>query len=119
MQMKRSDERWAANEAHFMWIFRGERIILKGKDIAYVHIEQRRVYVHTDQHTYRVGGCLRDTVEKLKGLPMVKTHSSYLVHLGHLERIGAHKAVLKNGEELPVSERCWKLVKLMVEQYYG
>ena len=34
-------------ERNYVWIFRGERIILKGKDICYVHTEQRKTFLHT------------------------------------------------------------------------
>ncbi len=107
-----------ANGKDFIWTFRGERIILKGRDITYVHTEQRKVYVHTNKNTYRVSGNLKGVVSLLKDLPMVKTHSSYLVHMDHLEKISAHRAVLKNGEELPVSDRCWQLARPVIEQYY-
>ena len=101
-----------------VWVFKGERIILKGQDICYVHTEQRKIFIHTRQRTYRVGGNLKDEVEKLKDLPMIKTHNAYLVHLDYLESISARGAILKNGICLPVSENRWKKVRETVERYY-
>ncbi len=46
-------------ERNYVWIFRGERIILKGKDICYVHTEQRKTFLHTRRKVYRIGGSLR------------------------------------------------------------
>ncbi|MCI8866225.1 MAG: LytTR family transcriptional regulator [Lachnospiraceae bacterium] len=106
------------SEKNYVWVFKGERIILKGKDICYVHTEQRKIFVHTYQKTYRVGGSLKEEEEKLKDLPMVKTHNAYLVHLDYLESISIRGAVLKNGVCIPVSENRWKKVRETVEKYY-
>lgn len=106
------------NEQIYVWTFKGERIILRGRDIWYVHTEQRKLFLHTRSKSYRVGGNLKEAVERLKELPMVKTHSAYLVHLDCLEAINAHCAILKNGVKLPVSERCWKEARQVIEGYF-
>ncbi len=116
--MKYQSRQQDANEKNYVWTFKGKRIILKGKDIWYVHTEQRKLFIHTCSKSYRVGGNLKEAVELLRDLPMVKTHSAYLVHLDYLEMISAHQAVLKNGTALPVSERCWKLARPVIEGYY-
>lgn len=116
--MKEYETSRDANEQVFVWTFKGERIILRGKDIWYVHTEQRKLFVHTRSKCYRVGGNLKEAVERLRDLPMVKTHSAYLVHLDCLETINAHSARLKNGTTLPVSERCWKEARPVIENYY-
>lgn len=107
-----------AGERNYVWIFKGETIILKGKEIWYVHTEQRKLFVHTRSKSYRVGGNLKEAVELLKDLPMIKTHASYLVRLDCLESINGHRALLKNGTALPVSEKCWKQLRPVLEQYY-
>ncbi len=106
-----------ADEQNYVWAFKGERIILKGKEIWYVHTEQRKLFVHTRNSSYQVGGNLKGAVELLKELPMVKTHSAYLVRLDCLEAISVHHAILKNGETLPVSERCWRLIRPIIEEW--
>lgn len=116
--MRQQGKQHDANEKIYVWTFRGERIILKGKDIWYVHTEQRKLFIHTHSKSYRIGGNLKEAVERLKGLPMVKTHSAYLVHLDCLESINAHCARLKNGVSIPVSERCWKQARPVIEEYY-
>jgi DNA-binding LytR/AlgR family response regulator len=115
--MKNGNEWKAANEQNYCWSYRGERIILRGREIVYAHIEQRKVYIHTKQETYRVGGTLSETEEMLKELPMVRTHAAYLIHMDYLQRINRTTAFLKTGEQLPVSARCWKQVKPAVENY--
>ncbi len=105
-------------EKNYVWTFKGERIILKGKEICYVHTEQRKLYLHTRKRDYRIGGTLKEAAEKLRDLPMVKTHSSYLVHLDCLETISAQQAVLKNGVTIPVSERCWRQARELIERHF-
>jgi DNA-binding LytR/AlgR family response regulator len=115
--MKKENEWRTANNQNYSWSYRGERIILRGREIIYAHIEQRKVYIHTRNGIYRVGGTLRETAELLKELPMIRTHAAYLVHLDYLQKINRSMAVLKNGEQIPVSTRCWKEVKPMVDAY--
>lgn len=116
--MKETDEECRANERVYLWFFGGEQILLRGDEIMYLHTEQRKVYIHTRHNVYRIRGSLKEAVSRLSDLPMVKTHASYLVHLDHLEKISSHSAVLKNGEEIPVSARCWHEAKPEVEAYY-
>lgn len=117
--MGRETEWQKANAKNYIWSYCGERIILRGRDILYAHIEQRKVYVHTRNMIYRVGGTLKETQERLEGLPVIRTHAAYLVHMDHLQRINRSMAVLKNGEQIPVSKNCWKQVKQSVEEYFG
>lgn len=119
MYMGQTIEWQKANARNYIWSYCGEKIILRGKDILYAHIEQRKVYVHTRNEIYRVGGTLRDTQELLKELPMVRTHAAYLVHMDHLQKVNRTTAVLKNGDQIPVSKNCWKRVKEAVEAYIG
>jgi len=107
-----------AGERNYVWIFKGETIILKGKEIWYVHTEQRKLFVHTRSKSYRVGGNMKGAVAFLKDLPMIKTHASYLVRLDCLESVNGHRALLKNGAALPVSEHCWKELRPLLERYY-
>lgn len=106
------------DERNYVWVFKGTRIILRGKEIYCVHMEQRKTYVHTHNSIYRIGGSLKEAQKKLDGLPMVRIHNAYLVHLDHLESISVKGAVLKNGSSLPVSESHWKHVRETVESYY-
>ena len=105
-----------ADEQDYVWTFKGERILLKGREIWYVHTEQRKLFIHTRDHSYQIAGNLKEAVERLRDLPMVKTHSAYLVRLDCLEAVSIHHAVLKNGAVLPVSERCWKQLRPVLEE---
>ncbi len=105
---------------YYMWKFKGRIVVLKGREIIYVHVEQRKIYIHaTRSRTYCIGGSLKETERKLKDLPMVKTHNSFLVHLNYLECIDASQAVLKGGLKVPVSENCWSNMKTVLESHFG
>jgi DNA-binding LytR/AlgR family response regulator len=116
-RMEKENDWQTANAQKYIWGYRGDRIILRGRDIVYAHIEQRKVYIHTRTAVYRVGGTLSETEELLKELPMIRTHAAYLVHMDYLQKINRNMAILKNGEKIPVSTRCWKVVKPTVEAY--
>ncbi|MCD8223841.1 MAG: LytTR family transcriptional regulator [Clostridiales bacterium] len=104
------------NEKSYVWKFKGERLILKGREIWYLHTEQRKLFVHTRRHVYQIGGSLKEAAEKLCGLRMMRPHNAYLVQLDYLETINAHQAVLKNGVTLPVSAHGWKRARNLLEQ---
>lgn len=105
-------------EGNYVWVFKGERIILRGRDICYVYMNQRKTFVHTGKREYRVGGSLKDVEELLKDLPIVKTHNAFLVHMDFLESVSVRGAVLKDGTLIPVSQNRWKQVRETVERYY-
>ncbi len=101
----------------YLFRFGGETILVPGSEIIYIHTEQRKLYLHTVRGVYRIGGSLKAAVKKVEDLPMVKTHASYLVHLDYICRINRHCAVLRNGENIPVSVRCWPLIRPVIEAY--
>ncbi len=105
-------------DKNYVWVFKGERIILRGQDICYVHMDQRKTFVHTCRREYRVSGNLKAVEEMLKELPIVKTHNAFLVHMDFLESVSIRGAILKDGTLIPVSQNRWKQVREIVEEYY-
>lgn len=94
----------------FVWEYKGHLLHLHGREIYYLHSEQRKIFIHTAKQTYEVGGKLDEEEEFLNELPIVRTHYSYLVHIRHLERVEGNEVIMKNGERIPVSERYRKQV---------
>lgn len=94
-----------------MWEYKGRLLQLYGNEIYYLHSEQRKVFIHTAKRVYEIGGRLDDEEEHLKGLPMVRTHHSYLVHIRYLEEVSGNEVMLKNGERIPVSAKKRKPVR--------
>ncbi len=107
----------ASENRLYLWKFRREDIIVPGNEIIYLHTQQRKVWLHTVNGVFRVRGPLKEAVREVEDLPMVKVHSSYLVHIDYLQRLGPRDVLLKNGETLPVSVRCRRRLKPVLEAY--
>lgn len=105
------------DEKYFLWTFKGVRILLRGSDIWYVSAEDGRTLIHTRNRFYQARETMKEEVEKLRELPMVKIHSSFLVNMDKLESISAKGAHLKNHIVLPVSKGCWTTARRVVEDY--
>lgn len=105
-------------ETYFLWTFKGVRVLLRGSEIWYVSAGDGRTLIHTRNRFYQVRETMKEEVEKLKALPMVKIHGSFLVNMDKLESISARGARLKNHMVLPVSKGCWATARRVVEEYY-
>lgn len=89
----------------FAWEYKGRMLHLHRDEICYFHSEGRKTYIHTTKHTYELRGNLGDAERKVRRLPMVRTHKSFLIHLKNLENLTGSEAIMKNGERLPVSAK--------------
>lgn len=99
------------------WDFKGDVVRLYGDEIYFIHSEQRKTYVHTRNQIYRVNTNLNDAEQQMKGLPMIRTHCSFLVHMKYLERLHGDEMILKNGASIPISEKRRKRVYDIVRSY--
>lgn len=99
------------------WEYKGKLICLFLDDIYYFHSEARKTYVHTATRAYQIGTSIKKEAERMRELPFIRTHNAFLVHLKKLECIGSQEAVLRNGERIPVSERCWPTAKEYTKRY--
>ena len=105
-------------ESYFFWTFKGTRIFLRGSEIWYVSTEQGKTLIHTRSQVYQIGGSMREEALKLRELPMVKVHNSFLVNMDKLEVISAKGATLKNQVYIPVSRGCWGAAREIIDNYY-
>lgn len=99
------------------WEYKGKLIRLYPDDIYFICSEQRKTYVHTAERVYQIGTTVKLEAERLRSHPFVRTHQAYLVHLKYLECIGDSEAVLRNGERVPVSQRCQTEAKQQLRTY--
>lgn len=100
-----------------MWEYKGKVIKLRLEDIYFFCAEERKIYIHTENRIYQIGGTLKAEVDKAKGHSFIHTHQAYFVNLQHLECIGRGEAVLSNGVKVPVSERKESDAKMGMRQY--
>lgn len=107
-------------EPVYTWECDGKIVRLYGRDIYYIHLEQRKVYVHTRNRIYYVGRKMREEEERLKDMPMLRPHYSYLVHLKYMESVSRDEVIMRNGVRIPVSgsrkKQVWDTVRAYLEQ---
>ena len=106
------------NEHEFVWEYKGRLIHLYEREIYYIHLEHRVIYVHTKTQVYPIGSRINEEEEDFKGLPFIRTHYSYLVHMRHLRMVGHNEVVMRNGTHLPVSKSRNKLVRETVKNFF-
>lgn len=85
--------------------FKGSIIHLSGEEIYYIYSEHRKTYVHTEEKSYQINVRLSEVEQMLEGLPMVRTHCSFLVNLRHMKYLGGFEMHMNNGIVIPVSEK--------------
>ncbi len=90
-------------QKEYVWEYKGQLVHLYGHEIFYVHLERRNTYVHTRDKSYLIGTRIQDEVERLKDMPVIRTHYSYLLNPRYLESIRGNSAVMCNGVQIPVS----------------
>lgn len=56
---KNRGRRNVKKEKEYVWEFKGKLIHLYERDIYYIHLEERNIYVHTHNRTYPIGKCMR------------------------------------------------------------
>jgi len=71
-------------------------------EILYIEAQKQYVLIHTDCRVYRMKASLAETQAELDNR-FFKCQRSFLVNLCYVTRIKSNCAVLKNGEEIPIS----------------
>ena len=105
-------------EREFVWEYKGKLIHLYEREIYYIHLEQRVIYVHTKTQVYPIGNRINDEEEHLKGMPVIRPHYSYLVHLRYVQVVGQDELIMRNGARVPVSKTRRKQVRDTVSSYF-
>lgn len=106
------------NEREFVWEYKGKLIHLFEQEIYYIHLENRVLYAHTKTQVYPIGRKIKEEEEYLNGMPFLRTHYSYLVHMRHMRQVGHDEVVMRNGAHVPVSKNRKKQVCDTVRQYF-
>ena len=105
-------------EKEYVWEFKGKLIHLYERDIYYIHLEERNIYVHTHNRTYPIGKCMQEEEEYLREMPVLRTHYSYLIHMKYLEMLSGNEAILRNGDRVPISASRKKQVLEVARAYF-
>lgn len=95
----------------------GEQII-RFKDIVYLENDANYYVVHTgDGNEYKCRGSL-NAVEGILGKhDFYRIQQSYIVSFDHIETVSGKDVIMKTGEKLPISRRCFNEFKSAYMQY--
>ena len=77
-------------------------VILEDKDIYYIEMLNRIIYVHSNHQTYECSMSLKTIMEYLKGDQFVRCHKSYIVNLQHVSTVRRSHTILRNNHQVPV-----------------
>lgn len=85
--------------------------------ILYIEAQKQYVRIHTESGDYRMKASLADMEDVLDEY-FFKCQRSFLVNLNHVARIRNQCAVLKNGEEIPISRGIAEKIGKAIIQLY-
>lgn len=106
-------------EREYVWEFKGNLVHLSEREIYFVQLEQRVIYVHTRDCCYPIGRHnMKEEEEKLKEMPMIRTHYSYLVNMRYVQMLGKDEVIMRNGTHIPVSGNRKKEVRETVRTFF-
>ncbi len=97
--------------------FKGSISRLYGEEIYYLYSERRKTYVHTKEKNYQINARLNEVEQMVEGLPIVRTHCSFLVNLRHMKYLEGLELHMNDGIVIPVSEKRRKGVYEKVRTY--
>lgn len=92
----------------------GERINIPVSNILYFESHGRTIVIHlteNSRHEYEFYGNMSDLEQKLGILGFLRVHKSFLVNMEHIEIFQCKKLELKNGIQIPSSERKYSDLK--------
>lgn len=91
-----------------------EEIELPVQKILYFESERRGVAVHLsgwDREVCRFAGSLTELTSRMEGLGFLRVHRSYLVNMACIRKLQYGSLELKDGTQLPVSEKNYAQLK--------
>lgn len=86
----------------------GETICLCENGVQAVEAFSHSAAIHTDNGITNVSDSFGELKERLSETCFFPCHRSYLVHLGHIERILKTELLLDCGTQIPISRRAYK-----------
>lgn len=106
-------------EHEYVWEFKGNLVHLSEREIYFLQLEERVIYVHTRDHRYPIGrGHMDDEEEYLKEMPILRTHYSFLVNMRHVRIAGISEMIMRNGVRVPISGTRKKVVRETIKAFF-
>lgn len=116
-EMRRAKELLRKNKNLYSIRNRDTIETLEIKDILYINILARDVYIHTLNGVYEKKGKLKEEIKKLETYSFVQYYKGGIVNLYHIKKITGEEIYLKTGEKLLISRGFKSEVKYKFESY--
>lgn len=101
------EQRREAIQSHIICIKeKGYELILDEKSIIYMEREKRKTFVYCENKVYEITKKLSEVEVHLQSKSFVRCHNSFLINLKYIMKLKRTSAILKNGQEIPIS-RAW------------
>lgn len=106
-------DKMISNNKFFSYFYNKKIYKIRLKNIIYFESRGRIINIVTAQGKEEYYGKLDDVEEKLKleKIQFLRIHKSYMINIEHAEKISYDKVLLKNGEELRISEERQKMIQ--------
>lgn len=104
-ELDRALEFYKTNHHQYKIVDKGNITTIEIKEILYLEAYNRKITIKTNTNTYTMAGKLNEEEAKLKLQRFVRVHQGFLVNMEYIKNFQRESIILKNGEELPTSER--------------
>lgn len=119
MKLKKAMGQAAQRRQRFLLVqFEGEKLRIPTRDILFIEVINHKLYIHTVNNEYSIGGSLQKIEEELEGLPFFRCSHSFLVNLANITSV-RRETVIVGGRELPVSRPNRRELLLQLSDYLG
>lgn len=119
-EMNKWLKNYKRNDKKYILVHNGEgqhRVDLH--TLKYLETYNRNVLLHTDKGGIISYKKMRELEAELEEAHFLRCHSSYLVNLSFVKRVGKLELELMNGEKLPISQPKRKFVMEKLADYWG
>jgi len=105
LDFERAMNQYMINHTKYVIKWRNEQTYLEYKEILYIDIYMKHLYIHTAEQRYECVGKISEEEEKLRKFCFIRCHQSYLVNIKHIKAIGKNNIVLSNNEHIFMSRK--------------
>lgn len=87
--------------------------------IVYIESDRRRLHIHTVDRGVLTTYATLDSMARVLPASFAYSHKSFLVNLAFVHAVETDRVVLRNGEAVPVSQRCRRAVREAFAAFAG
>ena len=95
-----------------------EQVKVAVDSIVYAEVVGREVKLTTTNKSYLIRKTMQELKKELNDSAFIVPERSWLIHCGHIERVGKIEVIMDNGMTVPISRRNVKAVNQAFINYY-